>query len=88
MAVIKPIPINTFQYPDGEVRFFRSIHDTARELGFSKREVGRAYHDSRNRIGQYELEWLEPDPVEEPKSKPRSKPRTSTGELKKGRRKD
>ena len=84
MAGRKPIPINLkTTSPDGEVRFFRSICDTARELGFNKRRGGRAYHDCRNRIGQYELEWLEPDPVEEPKSKPRSKPGTSTGELKK-----
>ena len=37
-----------------EVRFFRSIRDTAKELGFSKHRVGRAYHNGRNRIGQYE----------------------------------
>ena len=78
----KPIPINLkATSPDGEVKFIRSICDAARELGFSEHGVGRAYHDGRNRIGQYELEWLEPDPVEEHKSKPRSKPRTSTGEL-------
>ena len=86
MAGRKLIPINLkCTSPDGEVRFFRSIRDAARELGFSEHGVGRAYHNGRNRIGQYELEWLEtllePAPVEEPKSKPRSKPRTSTGEL-------
>ena len=84
MAGRKPILINLkATSPDGEVRFFRSIRDAARELGCSECGVGRAYHDGRNRIGQYELEWLEPDPVEEPKSKPRSKPRTSADELKK-----
>ena len=84
MAGRKPIPISLkATSPDGEVRFFRSIRDATRELGFCERGVGRAYHDGRNRIGQYESVWLEPDPVEEPKSKPRSKPRTSTGELKK-----
>ena len=84
MAGRKPISINLKSTsPDGEVRFFRSICNVAGELGFSERGVGRAYHDGRNRIGQYELEWLEPDPVEEPKSKPRSKPRNGTGELKK-----
>ena len=84
MAGRKPIFINLKSTsPDGEVRFFRSIRDAARELGFSEHGLGRAYHDGRDRIGQYELECLEPDPVEEPKSKPRSKPRTSTGELKK-----
>ena len=70
--------------PDGEVRFFRSIKDAARELGFSECGVGTAYHDGRNRIGQHELEWLEPEPVEEPrKIKPRRKPRNTTGEIKK-----
>ena len=88
MAGRKLIPINLkATSPDGEVRFFRSIWETARELGFSERGVGRAYHDGRNRIGQYELEWLEtplePEPIEESKSKPRSKPRTTTGELEK-----
>ena len=31
-------------------------------MGFSKRGVGKAFHEKRNRIGEYELEWLEPDP--------------------------
>ena len=51
MAGRKPILINfKATSPDGEVRFFRSIKDAARELGFSERGVGRAYHDGRNRI--------------------------------------
>ena len=85
MAGRKPIFINLKATSlDGEVRFFRSIKDAARELEFSERGVGRAYHDSRNRIGQYELEWLEPEPVEEPpKIKPKRKPRNTTGEIKK-----
>ena len=85
MAGRKPILINLkATSPDGEVRFFRSIKDATRELGFSERGVGRAYHDGRNRIGQYELEWLEPEPVEEPpKIKPRRKARNTTGEIKK-----
>ena len=67
MAGRKPILINLkATSPDGEVRFFRSMKDAARELGFSEHGVGRAYHDGRNRISQYELEWLEPEPVEEP----------------------
>ena len=70
MAGRKPILINLkATSPDGEVRFLRSTKDAVRELGFSERGVGRAYHDGRNRIGQYELEWLEtplePEPVEE-----------------------
>ena len=65
--------------------FSEVLRMLARELGFSERGVGRAYHDGRNRIGQYELEWLEtllePEPVEEPpKIKPRRKPRNTTGE--------
>ena len=60
MAGRKPILINLkATSPDGEVRFFRSIKDAARELGFSERGVGRAYHDGRNGISQYELEWLD-----------------------------
>ena len=31
----------------------------AKELGFSERGVGKAFHEKRNRIGEYELEWLE-----------------------------
>ena len=82
MAGRKPVLINLkATSPNGEVKFFRSTRDAARELGFSERGVGRAYHDGRNRIGQYQLEWLEPVP-EEPVAEPRSKPRISTGELK------
>ena len=33
-----------------------------RNWGFSKRGVGKAFHEKRNRIGEYELEWLEPEP--------------------------
>ena len=30
-------------------------------MGFSERGVGKAFHEKRNRIGEYELEWLELD---------------------------
>ena len=30
-------------------------------MGFSERGVGKAFHRKRNRIGGYELEWLEPE---------------------------
>ena len=30
-------------------------------MGFSERGVGKAFHEKRNRIGEYELEWLEPE---------------------------
>ena len=61
----KPILINLrTTSPDGEVRYFRSITDTARELGFSDTAVRRAYRDNRPRIGQYELEWLDVDELE------------------------
>ena len=44
MAGRKSILINLkATSPDGEVRFFRSIKDAARELGFSEHGVGRAY---------------------------------------------
>ena len=70
MAGRKPIPINlkaTSQ--EGEVKTFESIREAARELGFSERGVGKAFHAKRNKIGDYELEWLEPKPKQEkPKS--------------------
>ena len=46
--------------PEGETKMFTSIGEAAKELGFSKRGVGKAFHEKRNRIGEYELEWLEP----------------------------
>ena len=48
--------------PEGETKMFTSIHDAAKELGFSKHGVGKAFHKKRNRIGEYELEWLEHEP--------------------------
>ena len=30
-------------------------------MGFSERGVGKTFHEKRNRIGEYELEWLEPE---------------------------
>ena len=30
-------------------------------MGFSERGVGKAFHEKRNRIGEYQLEWLEPE---------------------------
>ena len=47
--------------PEGETKMFTSISEAAKELGFSEHEVGKAFHKQRNRIGEYELEWLEPD---------------------------
>ena len=41
---------------------FTSIGKAAKELGFSECGVGKAFHKKRNRIGEYELEWLEPEP--------------------------
>ena len=46
--------------PEGETKMFTSIGEAAKELGFSKRGVGKAFHEKRNRISEYELEWLEP----------------------------
>ena len=60
MAGRKPIPINLKSTsPDGEVRFFKTICKAAKELEFSEHGIGKAYHAGRNRIGEYELEWLE-----------------------------
>ena len=47
---------------------FTSIGEAAKELGFSKRGVGKAFHEKRNRIGEYELEWLEPKPDVDPEA--------------------
>ena len=44
--------------PEGETKTFTSIGE---ELGFSERGVGKAFHEKRNRIEGYELEWLEPE---------------------------
>ena len=54
--------------PEGETKTFTSIGEAAKELGFSERGVGKAFHEKRNRIGEYELEWLEPEPDVDPKA--------------------
>ena len=60
MAGRKLIPINLKSTsPDGEVRFFTTIREAPKELGFSERGMGKAYHVGRNQIGEYEFEWLE-----------------------------
>ena len=65
----KPIPILLkATSPEDETRTFTSIREAASELGFSERGVGKAYHEKRNRIGEYQLEWLEPEPEVEHKS--------------------
>ena len=46
--------------PEGETKMFTSISEAAKELGFSEPGVGKAFHEKRNRIGGYKLEWLEP----------------------------
>ena len=54
--------------PEGETKTFTSISEAAKELGFSKRGVGKAFHEKRNRIDEYELEWLEPELDVHPKA--------------------
>ena len=54
--------------PEGETKTFTSIGEAAKELGFSERGVGKAFHKKRNRIGEYELEWLEPEPDVDPEA--------------------
>ena len=67
MAGRKPILINLkATAPSGDIKSFRSIPEAARELGFSEHGVRKAYHAKRNRIGEYELEWLEPVPEPAP----------------------
>ena len=46
--------------PEGETKTLTSIGEAAKELGFREHGVGKAFHEKRNRIGEYELEWLEP----------------------------
>ena len=53
--------------PEGETKMFTSIGEAAKELGFSERGVGKAFHEKRNRIGEYELECLEPE-LDDPKA--------------------
>ena len=65
----KSIPILlTATSPEGETKTFTSIGETAKELGFSKRGVCKAFHEKRNRTGEYELEWLEPEPDVDPEA--------------------
>ena len=47
--------------PEGETKTFTSIGEAAKELGFSECGGGKAFHEKRNRIGEFELEWLEPE---------------------------
>ena len=54
--------------PEGETKTFTSVGEAAKELGFSERGVGKAFHEKRNRIGEYELEWLEPELDVHPKA--------------------
>ena len=53
---------------EGETKMFTSIGEAAKELGFSERGVGKAFHEKRNIIGEYELEWLEPKPDVDPEA--------------------
>ena len=54
--------------PEGETKTFTSVGEAAKELGFSERGIGKAFHEKRNRIGGYELEWLEPEPDVDPEA--------------------
>ena len=54
--------------PEGETKTFTSISEAAKELGFSECGVGKAFHEKRNRIGEYEQEWLEPELDVDPKA--------------------
>ena len=54
--------------PEGETKMFTSIGEAAKELGFSEHGVGETFHEKRNRIGEYEQEWLEPEPNVDPEA--------------------
>ena len=53
---------------EGETKMFTSISEAAKELGFSERGVGKAFHEKRDRIGEYKLEWLEQEPDVDPEA--------------------
>ena len=53
--------------PEGETKMFTSISEAAKELGFSKRGLVKHFM-KKNRIGEYELEWLEPEPDVDPEA--------------------
>ena len=62
MAGRKPTPINLKSTsPEGVVRTFKSIPEVVRELGFGEAAVKKAKYSNRNRIGEYQLEWLPAD---------------------------
>ena len=44
--------------PEGVVKVFKSILEAAAGLGFSEVGVRKAYYAKRDRIGEYQLEWL------------------------------
>ena len=67
----KPILLNATSTA-GETKMFTSIGEAAKELRFSKCGVGKAFHEKRNRIGEYELEWLEPELDVHPKAAART----------------
>ena len=46
---------------EGETKTYTSIGEAAKELGFSECGVVKAFHKKRDRIGEYDLEWLEPE---------------------------
>ena len=54
--------------PEDETKMFTSIGEAAKELGFSEHGVGKAFHEKRNRVVEYELEWLEPELDVHPKA--------------------
>ena len=43
---------------EGETKTFTSIGEAAKELGFSKRGVGKAFHEKRNRIALQKVKIL------------------------------
>ena len=59
--------------PEGETKMFTSIGEAAKELGFSERGIGKAFHEKKNRVGEYKLEWLEPELDVHPKAAARMK---------------
>ena len=46
-------------WQEGEVKFFETIKEASKGLGFSEHGIGKAYHTGRNRIGEYKLYMLD-----------------------------
>ena len=49
--------------PEGETKMFTSIGKAAKELGFSKRGVGKAFHEKEIELGDMSWNGWNPNPM-------------------------